>query len=276
MWWLPNNADQLYTLLTRTGPDGTQTITVSGASYTDRQTVIGDTYSYTLTAVDAAGNVSYASEPRQATALAPPHLVVPAVTSSVSSTLAFPLTWGAAANPPHTTYDVQGISSNPSYSGQATTATGTKFTSVAGHTYAFQAATADNYGNGSVPTPWMYATVPFDQTAGTFSHGWKTVKASGLWLGSEAATTTNRATVTFTVRSKTMQVIGDKLPSGASFRVYVGGVYKGTVSTRSTVTRHRQILWSHAFSTSARRTLKLVAVVTSGRTLRIDGLAAAP
>jgi len=273
--WTPSDTDVLYTLITRTGNDGTKTFTTSGTSFVDTTTAVGQTYSYTFTAVDAAGNASTPSPAKQVTALATPRITVATPTSNTSATLKFPLAWAGAGNPAGTTYWVQQeVVGGTVYSPVRTTATTTTATGVAGRTYAFRAQAVDAYGNPGPWSAWTFAVVPYDQTSGHYSHGWTTLKSSSLWLGSEAATSTNGATVSFVVASKAAQIIGDKLPSGASFKVYVGSTYKGTVSTAKSTTAHRQVLWSAWFGTSATRTIKLVAVVKTGKTLRIDGFAA--
>ena len=84
----------------------------------------------------------------------------------------------------------------------------------------------------------------------------------------------NKATATFTLTSRGVQIIGDKFPKGAKFAVYVGKTYKGTFSTAASTTKHRQVLYSKTFTSLASRTIKIVAVVAKGKTLKIDGVAA--
>lgn len=275
--WAPAaDTDYLYAVITRDRGTADETaFTASGTSYADTTTVVGHTYSYDVTAVDAAGNHSVPSAARQVTALAPPRITVASPTSATQTGLAFTVGYGPATNPAGTAYAVQQRVVGGSTSAPVTTTSPTaKVTGVAGRGYQFRAQVVDAFGNASGYTGWSTATVPYDQTVGAFSRGWTTLHSSSYWLGSEAATSTNGATVSFTVTSRAVQLIGDRLPSGASFKVYVGSSYGGTISTVSTTTKHRQVLWSASLGSLAKRTIKLVAVVKTGHTLRIDGVAA--
>jgi len=263
----------------RTGSDGsTADFAAPTSPYADKTTKLGVTYTYTAKAVDGAGNVSAnASAPRTATAEAV-KVVVSNPTSLSSAKLPFVVTWGVAGNK-GATYTVQDAASGSSVKTlqSATTATKTTFSSPsAGQTYLFRALVRDSYGNSSAWTPWSKAVVPFDQSKGVFSSSpsWKVAKSTADWLGSIKTTTHNKATVTFKLTSRGVQIIGDKLPAGAKFAVYVGKTYKGTFSTHAATTKHRQVLYSATFTSLATRTVKIVAVVASGKTLKIDGVAA--
>jgi len=145
---------------------------------------------------------------------------------------------------------------------------------VAGQTYYVQSTVHDSYGNvtSSATTP---INIPYDQTIGHYSRGWVTLKETLAWLGSIAATSTNGVSATYTVTGKQEMVIGDKCASCGKFAVYLDGHYKATVSTYSYSTKpvNRQVLWHWTNAAIGSHTIKLVALLTKGQTLRIDAVA---
>jgi len=262
----------------RTGSDGSSVDFVAPSSpYADKTTKLGVTYNYTATATDGVGLTGPTSAPRSVTAEGV-KLVVSNPTSLSAAKLPFGVSWGVPGNS-GATYAVQWAP----YGGAARTLAGataaahaTFGSSTQGQTYSFRALVTDGFGNSSAWTPWTKAVVPFDQSKGSFSTSpsWRVTKGSAFWLGSIKTTTHNKAAMKFTVTSRGVQIIGDKLPSGAKFAVYVGKTYKGTFSTKASKTKHRQVLYTVSFSSLAKRTIKVVAVVASGKVLKIDGVAA--
>src|SRR4029079_15652814 len=76
-----------------------------------------------------------------------------------------------------------------------------------------------------------------------------------------------------------------KARSRGKVKVYVNGVYQGTVDLYSSSTQYRAIAWQRTWSSSATRTIKLVVVGTAGRprvdigafaTMVTDGVAPIP
>ena len=198
-------------------------------------------------------------------------------TSLTSAKLPFAVSWGVAGNRA-VNYTVQYAPAGASVRNwlSPTTATKASFSPSAGQTYLFRALVKDTYGNSSALTPYSKAVVPFDQSKGTFSSSpsWRVTKSTADWLGSIKTTTHNKATATFKLTSRGVQIIGDRLASGAKFAVYVGKTYKGTFTTRAATTKHRQVLYSATFSSLATRTIKIVAVVATGKVLKIDAVGA--
>lgn len=60
--------------------------------------------------------------------------------------------------------------------------------------------------------------------------------------------------------------------SGQAY-VYVDGVKVSTVDLKSSTTKYRDALWTKSWSSSAKHTVKIVVVATSGRpTITTDGI----
>jgi hypothetical protein len=275
-WAPPADSDYLYAVVIRNrGRPDERSFASSGAAYVDTAVQVGVTYSYDVAAVDAAGNTGPPSGAKSATALSPPRVAVADPTSLVSAGRRFPVRWSGGADPAKTRNVVQWSSPGGDVHVWRTgTGTGATFAGRPGHTYLFRAAAEDGFANLTAWSPWQRATVPLDQTAGRYTGRWGVARSPRLWLGSAAVTRDDGATATFTLTSRGVQVVGDRLPRGASFRVYVGSSYRVTVSTAATMVRHRQVLWRHAFARLATRTVRLVAVVRGARSLHLDGIGA--
>ncbi|MBV9097757.1 MAG: hypothetical protein JO079_06845, partial [Frankiaceae bacterium] len=200
--WSPNDADYSHVVVTRTDSAVGTPVPLGnkfGTSFVDTGLTVGHTYSYAFQTVDGAGNMS-ATDPNDhpVTATNLPKIVAVTPTALANTAVPFRFTWGVA-EPAGTTYDVvYAVKGGATWALGAPTAfvTGTTATNgvfskgVPGQTYYFQATAHDQHGN-SGSAPWAGVNVALDQTAGTFSKGWATVKSSHYWLGSTATTSTN-------------------------------------------------------------------------------------
>jgi hypothetical protein len=64
-------------------------------------------------------------------------------------------------------------------------------------------------------------------------------------------------------------LVTTRAPSRGKVKVYTNGVCQGTVDTYRSSTQYRALAWQNTWSTSAKRTIKLVVPGTSGRP-RVD------
>jgi hypothetical protein len=207
-------------------------------------------------------------------------------TSASAVSLPFAVRW-VAANPASARYSVRyqfrngtswalttpvtWLSKTASTSGSFG-AGGAPVTVRPGITYYLGAITHDGYGNTSAWSPAATAAVPLDQTAATYSTGWTAIAATGRWLGSVHSSTVNGSKATLVAPARQFQIIGDKCAACGSFKVYIDGVYKGTVSSYATTTQVRRVLWtSPALGPITRRTLVVVPALTTSRRVNIDG-----
>lgn len=283
--WSPNDADFSHVVLYRTDTTaGSAEVPLGskfGTGFVDTGLTVGHTYSYRFQTVDGAGNTTSDDVAHVVTATNLPKIVAVTPTALVNTSLPFRVSWGVA-EPAGTTYDVVyavkggatwALGSSYAFTAGTTTATTGVFTKgVPGQTYYFRATAHDTHGNtGS--TAWAGVNVPLDQTAGSFSKGWVTIKSSHYWLGSIAATSTNGAVYTVGPTSKSVSIIGTKCAACGKFAVYVDGHYRGTVSAAATTTKLRQVLWTGVNTVIGRHTIKLVAVLAAHKTLQIDGVA---
>lgn len=282
--WTASDADYSHVTLHRTddtaGSPAVDIPNVFGTSYVDKNLVVGHNYTYTADTFDGAGNQAISEASHQVTATYAPKIVAPSPSSSVTPYAAFRVTWGVAGQPAGTTYDVDyAVKGGATWTlGTAThlvrgsTATNGVITGTPGQTYYIRAASHDTFGNTTI-TPWTSVNVPYDQKNGLFSSGWVTASNRVFWLGSIAYTGTNGTIFIISPTSKSVSIVGTKCPSCGKFAVYVDGHYRGTFSSAASTTKLRQILWTGVNTTISRHQIKLVAVLTRGQRLNIDGVA---
>ncbi|MEU0161527.1 N-acetylmuramoyl-L-alanine amidase [Streptomyces sp. NPDC006261] len=151
-------------------------------------------------------------------------------------------------------------------------------TGSASHTAKSGAATAwkmtayDRAGNTAAASV-SGTPVILQETAATKTGKW-TAKSSSSYLGGKSLTSSAKSaslTWTFTGRSAAW-VVSRAATSGQAY-VYVDGTKVATVDLKSSTTKYRDAIWTRSWSTSAKHTVKIVVVGTTGRpTLTTDGL----
>ncbi|MFJ8112904.1 N-acetylmuramoyl-L-alanine amidase [Streptomyces sp. NPDC096132] len=128
---------------------------------------------------------------------------------------------------------------------------------------------AGNYRTASA----AFTPVLLQETSATKSGSW-TSRSSTSYLGGKSYSSGSKGaslTWTFTGRSASW-VVSRATTSGQAY-VYVDGTKVATVDLKSSTTLYRQAIWTKTWSSSAKHTVKIVVVGTSGRpTITTDGL----
>ncbi|GAA4012534.1 N-acetylmuramoyl-L-alanine amidase [Streptomyces plumbiresistens] len=156
-------------------------------------------------------------------------------------------------------------------------------------TYGPTVTTANHTAKSGVATTWsMTATdqagntatasvartpVVLQETSAVKSGTWAS-KSSTSYLGGKSYSSSSKnaaLTWTFTGRSAAW-VVSRAATSGQAY-VYVDGVKTATVDLKSSTTKYRDAIWTKSWSTSAKHTVKIVVVGTSGRpAVTTDGI----
>ncbi|MEV7990477.1 N-acetylmuramoyl-L-alanine amidase [Streptomyces sp. NPDC086077] len=130
----------------------------------------------------------------------------------------------------------------------------------------------DLAGNYRTSSP-AYTPVILQETSATKSGSW-TTRSSTSYLGGKSYSSGSKSASlswTFTGRSASW-VVSRASTSGQAY-VYVDGVKVSTVDLKSSTTLYRQAIWTKTWTSSAKHTVKIVVVGTSGRpTITTDGL----
>jgi hypothetical protein len=109
-----------------------------------------------------------------------------------------------------------------------------------------------------------------DRSAGvTYRGTWRTASSSAYSGGTSHYAKAAGAKATFKVTGRGFTWVASKSSSRGSARVYVNGKYVKTVSLYSATTRHRQLVYSLKWPTSATRTVTIAVLGTSGHP-RVD------
>lgn len=219
--------------------DGLQVGTATGAGFIDTALLAGTSYSYTVTALDAAGNESPASN--VATVQTPtPDTTAPTVPAGLAATAASSsqvnLTWTASTdNVGVTSYEVSrggtaiGTSSTPSY---------TDNTVAAGTAYSYTVTARDAAGNISAASAPATVTTPAAAGLSVDAQVVAHTTAAATSISSPALTTTgaNELLVAF---------ISSDGPSGAStFSSVTGGGLTWTLRKRQNTQAGTSEIWT--------------------------------
>jgi hypothetical protein len=252
---------------------GARSATISGLS-------ANTSYDYWVFAYDAAGNLSAVSAAKAAKTTPVPVLATIPKVGVATTGATFPITWTGTAP----TYDLlvgektkssAGVwSLSPVYkTWKAGTATKSwSYAGAQGHTYYVQVRGRDVYGNPTALTAAKTANVPLNENwAGfTYSTGWTAVASATRYGGEYKYATAASKTISTKVDTSSFAVIGDKCATCGSFKVYVDGVLKATISSYAGATATRQVLYQGgSFGSVKAHTIKIVTSGTAGHP-RVD------
>jgi hypothetical protein len=125
----------------------------------------------------------------------------------------------------------------------------------------------DDAGNGSALSPISDTLSPivFQQTLAytTYSAGWSSSSSSSYSGGSAKYSTRAGASATFRAWGRSFAWVTYKASNRGKAKVYVDGVYKGTITLRSSTIKVRNLAYAVNFSAYGTHTIKIV--VASGR-----------
>ena len=124
--------------------------------------------------------------------------------------------------------------------------------------------------SGSATGPTLSGRLS-QQTSSAISYSgtWRTASSSSYSGGSTRYTRTSGAKATYTFTGRSVALVTTKSPSRGKVKVYVNGSYLTTVDLYASASRYRTVAWQKTWTTSAKRTVTLVAAGPSSRP-RID------
>jgi hypothetical protein len=140
-----------------------------------------------------------------------------------------------------------------------------------GYTTCFATRARDAAGNVSAWTPSRCSAVPLDDRALTASSSWSRATTSGWLQGTSTVTTRYGATLKRTgLQTKRLHLVARRCSTCGKVAVYVGGSLLTTVNLYASTSSRAVIALPTIRLRTTTVTLK---VVSSGKTVRIDGLA---
>jgi hypothetical protein len=138
------------------------------------------------------------------------------------------------------------------------------------HTYQFRLMAIDplNNGSGFATGPVLHISVPQSPTSKTGT--WHTASGSGYVGGSTWYATAAGASATYSTTSvRAFAIVGTRATSRGSFKVYVDGVFKATVTETASATVNQAVLYQVTFASPGTHSIKIVVSGTAGHP-RVD------
>ncbi|MFF4751689.1 N-acetylmuramoyl-L-alanine amidase [Streptomyces sp. NPDC002514] len=127
-------------------------------------------------------------------------------------------------------------------------------------------------GNYRTVSP-AYTPVILQETSATKTGTWSTRSSSSYLGGKSYSSSAKNASLTWTFTGRSAALVVSRAATSGQVYVYVDGTKVSTVDLKSSTTQYRNAIWTKSWSSSAKHTVKLVVVGTSGRpTITTDGL----
>ncbi|MGW2957300.1 N-acetylmuramoyl-L-alanine amidase [Streptomyces sp. NPDC001220] len=253
--------------------DGKVTATAAGTATSVGATLGAGSHSVAVRAVHQSGKTTTTAAVTVVTdTTAPTFTTAPKLSlrTGTVSTTAVPVTLGWKATDNAALKSVSLLTPTTAAFGPTTTSSSRTAKSAAASTWSMKAY--DYAGNTRTSSP-SFTPVILQETSATKSGTW-TARSSTSYLGGKSYSSGSKGaslTWTFTGRSASW-VVSRASTSGQAY-VYVDGTKVATVDLKSSTTSYRQAIWTKTWSSSAKHTVKIVVVGTSGRpTITTDGL----
>lgn len=146
-------------------------------------------------------------------------------------------------------------------------------TGLAPGTHTFTAKATDQAGNADASPAARTWTVPVPARSLTRSAGWALATSSRSYGGKVAATTRRNASLSYSVRNaRRLALVASGGTTHGTVRVYAGSRLVKTVALRTSRTTTKRVIPVASFAGAWSGKIRIV-VVTSGKPVRIEGLA---
>ncbi|MCX5110279.1 N-acetylmuramoyl-L-alanine amidase [Streptomyces sp. NBC_00378] len=127
---------------------------------------------------------------------------------------------------------------------------------------------------GNTATASVAGTPVIVQESSATKSGTWTTRSSSSYLGGKSYSSSSKgASLSWTFTGRSIGLVASRATTSGQAYVYVDGVKVSTVDLKSSTTKYRDALWTKSWSSSAKHTVKIVVVATSGRpTVTTDGI----
>ncbi|MFF3202821.1 peptidoglycan recognition protein [Streptomyces sp. NPDC002962] len=253
--------------------DGKVAATAAGTAASASTTLAPGVHTVAVRAVHQSGRTATTAAPTVvADTTVPAFTTAPKLSlrTGAVSTTAVPVTLGWKATDDKALRSVQLLSPTAATFGPTVTASSRTARPGAATTWSMRAS---DYAGNSRTVSSSFTPVILQETSAVRSGSW-TARSSTSYLGGKSYSSGSKGaslTWTFTGRSASW-VVSRATTSGQAY-VYVDGTKAATVDLKSATTLYRQAIWTKTWTGSAKHTVKIVVVGTSGRpTITTDGL----
>jgi hypothetical protein len=252
--------------------DGSVAATTPGSGYARTVTLAPGTHSVAVRAVHQSGKTAETTPVTVVADATAPTLTTPtlALRTGTVNTTAVPVALGwKAADDKALRYTKLLTPTTATFSPASTLSNRTSNSGTAS-TWALRAY---DYAGNSRDASAAYTPVILQESSAVRYGSWST-RSSTSYLGGKSYSSASRgASLTWTFTGRSASWVVSRASGSGQVYVYVDGVRVSTVDLKSSTTLYRQAIWTKTWSTSAKHTVKIVVVGTSGRpTITTDGL----
>ncbi|HEX8002276.1 MAG TPA: FlgD immunoglobulin-like domain containing protein [Mycobacteriales bacterium] len=196
------------------------------------------------------------------TPLGAPSLTAPALSTDVSTTARFPISWSVPAGAPSgTRYVVQRSINGGAFATSTTTAANSlSWGGTPGTTYRFRVAAVDPAGRQGAFSAVKTTIVPFNENAAgsAFAGSWPISYSGSAFGGSHRYSSSAGATYTFKSVGTAIYLIGNRGTNYGQFQVSIdGGAYSGLVDAYASSAQVRKVVFARGGLTNTTHTIKV-------------------
>ncbi|MFI6441104.1 peptidoglycan recognition protein [Streptomyces sp. NPDC050759] len=253
--------------------DGKVVATAPGTATSAATTLAAGSHKVAVRAVHQSGKTATTTSLTVVTdTTAPTFSTTPKITlrTGTVTTTAAPVTLGWKAADSQALKQVSLLSPTTATFGPTTTSSSRTAKPGTASTWSMKAY--DVAGNTRTSSP-SYTPMILQETSATKSGSW-TTRSSTSYLGGKSYSSGSKgASLTWTFTGKSAAWVVSRASTSGQAYVYVDGTKVATVDLKSSTTAYRQAIWTKSWAGSAKHTVKIVVVGTSGRpTITTDGL----
>ncbi|MEU3984848.1 N-acetylmuramoyl-L-alanine amidase [Streptomyces sp. NPDC026672] len=253
--------------------DGKAVTTVAGSATSASATLAVGTHTVAVRAVHQSGRTATGTALNVvADTTAPTFTTAPTLTlrTGTVNTTAVPVTLGWKAADDKALRQVGLLAPGTATFGPTTTSSSRTVTSGTATTWSLRAY--DWAGNYRTASP-SFTPLVLQETSAVKSGSWSARSSSSYLGGKSYSSGSKGASLTWTFTGRSAAWVVSRASTSGQAYVYVDGVKVSTVDLKSATTSYRQAIWTKSWSSSAKHTVKIVVVGTSGRpTITTDGL----
>jgi Concanavalin A-like lectin/glucanases superfamily len=189
------------------------------------------------------------------------------MSSSASPTVPHRISWAQGTCPAGSTYKLSATTGGSPIASFTGTALQTTINLPVAGSYTISVDCGDERSIQS------FTSTGSQEGSASYTGTWHSTSFAGAWGGTARYTTAAAASATFHCSScQALAWVTDEDSAHGSAKVYVDGVLKATVNTRSASKQNRLIAYTFAWASDGAHTLKIVNVATSGHPrVSVDG-----
>ncbi|MFB7113682.1 peptidoglycan recognition protein [Streptomyces sp. NPDC056291] len=253
--------------------DGKPVATTSGTATSASATVAAGQHTVAVRAVHQSGKTTTTAALNvTAETTAPTFTTTPklALRGGTVNTTAVPVTLSWKATDDTALRSVELLSPTTATFGPTITSSSRTANSGTASTWSMR---ANDYAGNSRTSSLSYTSVILQESSAAKTGSWTTRSSSSYLGGKSYSSGSKGASLTWTFTGRSAAWVVSRASTSGQAYVYVDGTKVATVDLKSSATQYRQAIWTKTWSSSAKHTVKIVVVGTSGRpTITTDGL----